>query len=94
MGATLLGERRVRTVTVIPDDLGLAANKIDSIYRDGNGHLFGNEGPVYYVMGRMCDDPEKNSALQLLPEYYEAAYGKAAAPMAASANATSGALKM
>ena len=24
MGATLLGERRVRTVTVIPDDLGLA----------------------------------------------------------------------
>ena len=59
----------------------LAANKIDSIYRDGNGHLFGNEGPVYYVMGRMCDDPENNKALELLPEYYQAAFGKAAAPM-------------
>ena len=59
----------------------LAANKIQSIYRDGNGMLFGLEGPVYYVMGRMFDDPEHNAAKDLLPEFCEAAFGKAAFPM-------------
>lgn len=61
----------------------LAANKIDSIYRDGYGHLFGNEGPVYYVLGRMFDDPEHNAAKDLLTEYYDAAFGKAAFNMRA-----------
>jgi hypothetical protein len=59
----------------------LVANKIQSIYRDGNGLLFGLEGPVYYVMGRMFDDPERNSAKELLPEFCDAAFGRAALPM-------------
>jgi hypothetical protein len=59
----------------------LYAHNINSIYRDGNGLLFGNEGPVYYVQGRMFDDPERNRAVQLLAEFYEAAFGKAAASM-------------
>jgi hypothetical protein len=52
----------------------LAANRIQSIYRDGPGQLFGLEGPVYYVMGRMFDDPERNAAKGLLPEFCEAAF--------------------
>jgi hypothetical protein len=56
----------------------LAANRIQSIYRDGPGQLFGLEGPVYYVMGRMLDDPERHSAKELLPEFCEAAFGKSA----------------
>jgi len=56
----------------------LAANRIQSIQRDGPGQLFGLEGPVYYVMGRMFDDPERNSAKELLPEFYDAAFGKSA----------------
>ena len=59
----------------------LAANRIQSIYRDGNGMLFGLEGPVYYVMGRMFDDLEHNAAQNLMPEFCEAAFGKAAFPM-------------
>ncbi len=56
----------------------LAANRIQSIQRDGPGQLFGLEGPVYYVMGRMFDDPEHNSAKDLLPEFCDAAFGKSA----------------
>ncbi len=52
----------------------LAANKIQAIYRDGPGQLFGLEGPVYYVMGRMFDDPENNTTRALLAEFYEAAF--------------------
>lgn len=52
----------------------LAAAKIQAIYRDGPGQLFGLEGPVYYVMGRMFDDPENNTAKALLAEFYEAAF--------------------
>lgn len=59
----------------------LFANRIDSIYRDGNGILFGNEAPVYYVQGRMFDDPEHLQAVNLLGEFYEAAFGKSAASM-------------
>lgn len=59
----------------------LAANHIQAIYRDGPGQLFGLEGPVYYVMGRMFDDPEHNTAKDLLPEFCDAAFGRAAASM-------------
>lgn len=52
----------------------LAANKVQALYRDGPGQLFGLEGPVYYVMGRMFDDPEQNSAKELLPEFCDAAF--------------------
>ncbi|MCB1088151.1 MAG: DUF4838 domain-containing protein, partial [Verrucomicrobiae bacterium] len=57
----------------------LAANRIQSLYRDGPGQLFGLEGPVYYVMGRMFDDPDKNAAKELLPEFCEAAFGNKSA---------------
>jgi len=56
----------------------LAANRIGSLYRDGPGQLFGLEGPVYYVMGRMFDDPEGNRAKDLVPEFIEAAFGRSA----------------
>ena len=52
----------------------LAANRIQSLYRDGPGQLFGLEGPVYYTMGRMFDDPENNHAKDLVPEFCEAAF--------------------
>lgn len=52
----------------------LAANKVQALYRDGPGQLFGLEGPVYYVMGRMFDDPEQNAAKDLLPEFCDAAF--------------------
>ena len=53
----------------------LAVNRIQSIYRDGPGQLFGLEGPVFYTMGRMFDDPEHNAAKTLVPEFVEAAFG-------------------
>ncbi|MBM4048324.1 MAG: DUF4838 domain-containing protein, partial [Planctomycetes bacterium] len=56
----------------------LAANKIQAIYRDGPGILFGLEGPVYYTMGRMFDDPEGLQAKDLVHEFCGAAFGKAA----------------
>ena len=59
----------------------LAANRIHAIHRDGPGQLFGLEGPVYYVMGRMFDDPEHNRAQDLLAEVIDAAFGTAAPPM-------------
>lgn len=52
----------------------LAANRIQSLYRDGPGQLFGLEGPVYYTMGRMFDDPQNNHAKDLVPEFCEAAF--------------------
>ncbi len=61
----------------------LAANRIQSIYRDGPGQLFGLEGPVYYTMGRMFDDPERNLAKDLVPEFCDAAFGPGAPAMRA-----------
>ncbi len=58
-----------------------ARNKIRGIYKDGFGELFGLEGPVYYVFGRMYDDPEKNTAEALLDEFCSAAFGRSAGPM-------------
>jgi hypothetical protein len=59
----------------------LAANRIQSLFRDGPGQLFGLEGPVYYTMGRMFDDPEHNAAKDLVPEFCDAAFGRSAASM-------------
>ena len=59
----------------------LFKNHVQGIQRDGPGGLFGLEGPVYYVMGRMFDDPETNQAKNLVPEFCEAAFGKASQPM-------------
>ena len=54
---------------------------IHALYRDGPGQLYGLEGPVYYIMGRMFDDPEHNRAADLMIEFCEAAFGNAARPM-------------
>ena len=54
----------------------LVANHIQAIRRDGPGQLFGLEGPVYYVMGRMFDDPEHNTAKELMSEFCDAAFGR------------------
>jgi hypothetical protein len=59
----------------------LVKHHIHGIYRDGPGLLFGLEGPVYYVMGRMFDDPEHLQAQELVDEFCLAAFGRAAAPM-------------
>ena len=58
-----------------------ARHGIRGIYRDGFGELFGLEGPVYYVFGRMYDDPENNTAEALLEEFCAAAFGPAAPPL-------------
>jgi len=59
----------------------LVGNRIQSVYRDGPGALYGLEGPVYYVMGRMFDDAEGSQAKDLLHEFCGAAFAKAAPHM-------------
>ena len=59
----------------------LVENRIQSVYRDGPGALYGLEGPVYYTMGRMFDDAENNRAQDLVNEFCGAAFGKAAPHM-------------
>ncbi len=55
--------------------------KVQSIYRDGPGALNGLEGPVYYIMGRMFDDPENTQAKFLMHEFCGAAFGNSAGAM-------------
>ncbi len=52
----------------------IAKNRIQGFYRDGSGALFGLEGPVYYTMGRMYDDPEHLFAKDLYSEFIEGAF--------------------
>ena len=52
----------------------VAENRIQSLYRDGPGQLFGLEGPVMYTMGRMFDDPTNLHARDLIVEYCDAAF--------------------
>jgi hypothetical protein len=59
----------------------LAENRIGGLLRDAPGQLFGLEGHVYYVMGRMFDDPATGSAAALVKEFVDAAYGRAAPAM-------------
>jgi len=61
----------------------LAGFSIRGLYRDGPGSLYGLEGPVYYIMGRMFDDPQGNSAKELMQEFCGAAFGKSAPAMMA-----------
>lgn len=49
--------------------------------RDGVSEVYGLEGPVYYVFGRLYDDPATNSAQELMSEFCGAAFGGAAEPM-------------
>ena len=60
----------------------LMAAKVQSIARDGNGGVvYGLEGPTYYTLGRMFDGPGSHTAKDLVIEYVNAAFGKAATPM-------------
>jgi hypothetical protein len=59
----------------------LAANRIQSLKRDGPGQMFGLEGPVYYTMGRMFDDPENLRAADLVREFCDASFGPASGVM-------------
>lgn len=59
----------------------LVGNKIHSLYRDGAGALYGLEGPVYYIMGRMFDDAENLQAKDLMIEFNTAAFGEVAPQM-------------
>lgn len=61
----------------------LSRNKFQSIYRDGSGDLYGLEGPTYYTMGRMFDDPDTLQAKQLVQEFCGAAFGKSVPSMIA-----------
>ena len=55
-------------------------NKVQGIYRCGFGELFGMEGPVYYLYGKLLENPEA-SAEMILEDYYNSAFGASAAPM-------------
>ncbi|NLT16905.1 MAG: DUF4838 domain-containing protein, partial [Clostridiales bacterium] len=57
------------------------ANNVTATTRDGQGYMFGLEGPTFYVFGRMFDDPEKLDAKTLLFEFCDAAFGNAAPSM-------------
>ena len=59
----------------------LVRNRIASVYRDGPGDLYGLEGPVYYTMGKMFDDPINLNANLLMKEFCSASFGKASQPM-------------
>ncbi|HEY1050349.1 MAG TPA: DUF4838 domain-containing protein [Prosthecobacter sp.] len=61
----------------------LVKNRVQGVFRDGPGGLYGLEGPVYYIMGRMFDDAGNLQAKDLMQEFCEAAFGKerAARPM-------------
>ena len=62
----------------------LVADEVTGIIKDGFGKCFGLEGAVYYISGRLLDDPAAIHAdvvYALLQEYYEAAFGEASAPM-------------
>ncbi|NOX99051.1 MAG: DUF4838 domain-containing protein, partial [Verrucomicrobia bacterium] len=59
----------------------LVKNNIHSLYRDGAGSLYGLEGPVYYIMGRMFDDAENLQASDLMEEFNSAAFGEVAPQM-------------
>jgi len=57
-------------------------NKVKGVYKAGFGELLGLEGPVYYVFGKMIQNPSL-FASTILEDFYQKAYGKAYAPMKA-----------
>ena len=52
---------------------------VKGVYRCGFGNLYGLEGPVYYLYGKLFDDPGLDVE-KTVNEYCEAAFGKEAAP--------------
>ncbi len=56
------------------------SNNVKGIYRCGFGELFGMEGPVYYLYGKLLENPSASSE-EILEDYYKSAFGEAAVPM-------------
>ncbi len=53
--------------------------KVKGVYRCGFGNIYGLEGPVYYLFGKLFDDPGLDVE-KTVSEYCVAAFGKNAAP--------------
>lgn len=73
------------TPKTTPRSVGTQAERfrkinVRAMYRCGWGELFGLEGPVYYVYGRMFDENPPNYR-RITDEFYKYAYGKAYIPM-------------
>jgi hypothetical protein len=54
-------------------------NQVQGVYRCGFGELFGLEGAVYYIYGKLFDDPSQDPE-KIRLEYCQASFGLAAAP--------------
>lgn len=52
--------------------------QVRGIFRDGEGEAYGQEGPTYYIFGRMFDDPENLTARELMFQFCDAAFGASA----------------
>ena len=53
---------------------------IKGVYRSGFGASFGLEGPVYYMYGKLWDDPRQDHR-KILQDFYKHAFGKSAHSM-------------
>ena len=53
---------------------------IKGVYRSGFGASFGLEGPVYYMYGKLWDDPSQNPG-RLLEDFYKHAFQESALSM-------------
>jgi len=56
-------------------------HNVQGVNWDGRSYVYGLEGPVLYVYGRMFDDPESMQAKDLMREFCGVAFGKAAPDM-------------
>lgn len=54
---------------------------VAGVYIDGFGHDIGLQAPVYYVYGRLLNNPQSRDATEILEEFYQNAFGAAAVPM-------------
>ena len=57
-----------------------ASHGIQGIYRCGFGEAMGMEGPVYYVYGKLLDDPSQDPE-RIADDFYHAAFAEASVPM-------------
>ena len=58
----------------------LRDHAVRGIYYCGSGESWGLEGPVYYILHRILDNPDCNWQAEL-DDYYRAAFGRAYRPM-------------
>jgi hypothetical protein len=71
----------IRTPQYVSDEARLFHQyNVRGVYTDGNFARLGLEGPVYYVFGKMLQNPNLKWQ-DLTTEYYKDAFGKSVAPM-------------